>query len=71
MLDRNKDETKVKRVHPSQSPLMCASSIISHYGPPSVPTTFALPKAQFLGGTEKKLLRDGYELIFVIIHQVI
>ena len=33
----------MKRVHPSQSPLICASSIFSHDGPPSVPTTCMLP----------------------------
>ena len=44
---------------------MCAPSIISHSGPPSVPTTYTLPKAQFTGGIGKKSLRDGYELMFV------
>ena len=58
-------ETKVKRVHPSQSPLMCAFSIFSHDGPPSVPTTCMLLVVQFTGGIRKRSLRDGYEMMLV------
>ena len=59
---QNYRETKVKRVHPSQSPLMCALPIFSHDG---LPTTCMLPVVQFTGGIGKRSLRDGYEMMLV------